>query len=187
MVNPDCEHPEAFLKMMELELKVFVDPSAEELPKLYAGTDDFIYWDLRTFRNLNLSNFDLYRSKLINENLEKGTPVEEVPASITDFYSQVVRALDGDRSLWGRYLCQVFAYPLDQQLLDDGMLLFSYNGPLTETMQTYQKTIDEELNNAIVKVIMGEDVSVYEKAVENWYANGGQTITDEVNAYENSK
>ena len=43
------------------------------------------------------------------------------------------------------------------------------------------------MNNAIVKVIMGEDVSVYEQAVANWYANGGQTITDEVNAYEKAK
>ena len=30
---------------------------------------------------------------------------------------------------------------------------------------------------------MGEDISVYEKAVESWYANGGQAITDDVNAY----
>lgn len=30
---------------------------------------------------------------------------------------------------------------------------------------------------------MGEDISVYDEAVSNWFANGGQTITDEVNEW----
>ena len=183
VVNPECEHPEAFLKMMELELKVFIDPSDEELPKLYAGTDDFLYWDLRVFRNLNLSNFDLYRSALVNEHLEKNTPVEEVPASIKDYYNQCVRALNGERALYGRYLCQKYAFPIYAENLEKGLYLYSYNGPLTETMTTYEKTLNSELDAAMVKVMMGEDIAVYEKAVEDWYKNGGQTITDEVNAY----
>ena len=33
---------------------------------------------------------------------------------------------------------------------------------------------------------MGEDISVWEKAVSDWYANGGKTITEEVNAYYDS-
>ena len=169
--------------MMELELKVFIDPSDEELPKLYAGTDDFLYWDLRVFRNLNLSNFDLYRSALVNEHLEKNTPVEEVPASIKDYYNQCVRALNGERALYGRYLCQKYAFPIYAENLEKGLYLYSYNGPLTETMTTYEKTLNSELDAAMVKVMMGEDIAVYEKAVEDWYKNGGQTITDEVNAY----
>ena len=56
-------------------------------------------------------------------------------------------------------------------------------GPLTENMSLYQSSINEALDSAAVKVIMGEDISVYEKAVETWYASGGQAITDEVNAY----
>ena len=63
------------------------------------------------------------------------------------------------------------------------MLVSSYTGPVTETMSLYQQSIDDALTEAMVKVIMGEDVSVYEKAVETWYASGGQQITDEVNAY----
>ena len=186
VVNPECEHPEAFFKMMELELKVFIEPSAEELPKLYAGTDDFLYWDLRIFRNLNLANFDLYRSDLVNEHLALGTAVEDVPACITDYYGQVTRALAGERALWGRYLCQKYGFQMDKQLLEGGYTRLGYNGPITETMLTYQDTLNEELDNAIVKVIMGEDVSVYEDAVAYWYANGGETITQEVTDYQNS-
>ena len=35
----------------------------------------------------------------------------------------------------------------------------------------------------MIKVIMGDDISVYEQGVADWYANGGQAITEEVNAF----
>ncbi|MDD6682374.1 MAG: extracellular solute-binding protein [Clostridiales bacterium] len=188
VVSSECEHPEAFLKMIELELKVFIEPSAEELPKLYADPDDdFIYWDLRTFRNMNLANFDLYRSQLVNEHLALGTAVEDVPACITDYYGQVTRAIAGERALEGRRICQVYAFPLCAKQLEAGLYVFSYDGPLTENMSLYEATLESELNNAMIKVIMGEDISVYEKAVDAWYANGGQDITDEVTEYYASK
>ena len=38
----------------------------------------------------------------------------------------------------------------------------------------------------MIKVIMGEDISVYEQAVDTWYTSGGQAITDEVNEYYKS-
>ena len=69
------------------------------------------------------------------------------------------------------------------ELLEKGYLYQGYNGPLTENMSLYQSSINEALNSAAIKVIMGEDISVYEKAVETWYASGGQAITDDVNAY----
>ena len=39
----------------------------------------------------------------------------------------------------------------------------------------------------MMEVVMGADISVYEEAVAQWYANGGQTITDEVNEYYSNK
>ena len=50
----------------------------------------------------------------------------------------------------------------------------------------YDNRGNADLNAAMVKVIMGEDISVWTKAVEAWYANGGQDITDEVTEYYNS-
>ena len=183
VVNPDYEHPEAILKMMELEQKVYQNPSKEELPKLYTADDGFLYWDLRIFRNFGRADFDLYRSELINAHLANNDPLDAVEPVVYDFYDQILKALDGERSLYGRYLCQAYAYPIDAELLAQGLLRPEYNGPTTETMSIYETTLNTELNNAMVKVIMGEDISVFEKAVEDWYKNGGQTITDEVNAY----
>ena len=81
----------------------------------------------------------------------------------------------------------MYAFPLCAKQLEAGLYVFSYDGPLTENMSLYEATLESELNNAMIKVIMGEDISVYEKAVEDWYANGGQDITDEVTEYYASK
>ena len=102
---------------------------------------------------------------------------------IKDFYGQCLKAKEGDRAMLGRLICQTEAYPLQNSLLEGGWLVPSYNGPLTETMSVYESTLRDDLRSAIAKVITGEDISVWEKAVQDWYANGGQTITDEVNEY----
>ena len=75
------------------------------------------------------------------------------------------------------------AYPIINDILINGSIQAQYNGPLTENMALYEQTINASLLSAMVKVIMGEDISVYEQAVTDWYANGGQAITDDVNAY----
>ncbi len=187
VVNPEFEHPEAVFKMMELEQKMYTDPDAADIPKLYTTEDGFPMWDLRIFRDFGRADFDLYRSKLINEHLAAGHTSADVEPVIYDFYTQCEAALAGDRSLLGRYLCQTMAYPIVADLLEQELLVPEYPGKLTENMQLYQKTINAELNSAMVKVIMGEDISVFEAAVEQWYKNGGAVITEEVNAYYQGK
>ena len=187
LVTEGCEHPEAIFKMMELEQKEYMNPTPELMTTLYAAEDDFLMWDLRVFRDFGRTDFDLYRSTLINEHLAAGHTSEVVEPVILDFYQQIERALAGDRSLLGRYICQANAYPIDAELLAGGWLCPEYGGELTENMMLYEETLYADLNAAMVKVIMGEDISVFEKAVDAWYANGGQAITDEVNAYYNGK
>ena len=91
----------------------------------------------------------------------------------------------GDRADLGRYLQNTIAYPFLEDLQAKGMLVGGYDGPITENMTLYQDSINLELNNAMLRVIMGEDISVFEKAVDTWYATGGKMITDDVNAFYN--
>jgi hypothetical protein len=35
----------------------------------------------------------------------------------------------------------------------------------------------------MTEVILGADISVYDRAVRDWFNNGGQQITDEVNQW----
>lgn len=183
-VTTACENPEAIFKMMELEQHMYTEPTAEEIPVYYADPDDnFLYWDLRIFRNFGSGTFDLDRSAIVCAALEENLPVEEISPLATDFYNQCLKYLDGDRSMKGRYICQTMSYPLIDSLYEQELLVAAYNGPLTENMTLYQETLNAELNTAMIKVIMGEDISVWEKGVEDWYKNGGNKITEEVNEF----
>ncbi len=183
LVTENCQYPEAIFKMMELEQKMYIDPDKDLLSTLYTADDGFLMWDLRIFRNFGRTDFDLYRSRLINEHLAVGDTSADVEPVIYDFYTQIEKALAGDRSLLGRYLCQTMAYPIDAALLAGGWLCPVYGGEMTENMMLYEESLYADLNSAMVKVIMGDDISVFNNAVDAWYQNGGQAITDEVNAY----
>ena len=95
----------------------------------------------------------------------------------------MMEALAGDRGEKAYSQVWLEAYPIVISLYEAGYLVPYYGGPVTETMTLYLKNINEALFSAMYKVVMGDDISVYTKAVEDWYKNGGQTIMNEVNAY----
>ncbi|MDR2136260.1 MAG: hypothetical protein LBO76_06555 [Treponema sp.] len=53
----------------------------------------------------------------------------------------------------------------------------------SDNMQLKQTIINNELKAAMDEVVMGADISVYDAAVRKWLADGGQEITNEVNAW----
>lgn len=183
VVRADYAHPEVLFKMLNLEMKLYYSPSPEESLLYHTCADGYQMWNNRVLRNFSRIDKDPYFSSLINAALAEGKTVDEVGPDIKNWYDQVLKGIAGEREFIGRYLCQTQAYPIVGDLLSQGLLHMAYDGPTSETMQLYSDTINMELINAMTKVIMGEDISVFDAAVEAWYANGGQTITDEINAY----
>ena len=181
VVNENCEHPEALLKMIELELYLYYEGTPEEQLTYIYGADNYAYWDFRLFRNFTYAAQDFMRMEEIVEGLANGA---EHVSSLSDVqYQRVKKGADGDRNERGYWVVFTQAYPIIDQLNKDGLLVTSYAGPTTENMTLYLSNINEALMSAMYKVVMGEDISVYEQAVKDWYKNGGQAITDEINAY----
>ncbi len=187
VVNANYEHPEVLFKMLNLEMKFYYYPTNEESLKYHTCEDGYAMWNNRVFRDFSRTDKDMYLSELINAALDEKKDAAEVDPAIRDWYTQVLKAQNGEREFIGRLLCQTSAYPKVSKLMKQGLLHMPYDGPITETMQLYLNTINVELNNATIRVIMGEDIGTFDKAVSDWYANGGQTITDEINAYYLSK
>ena len=188
VVNANYEHPDVIFRMKELEAYVrYHATTSDPMYQLMVTDDNFTMWNLMVFRGLQRGDLDLYQSKLCTEARRNNTPVEEVDPFAQAMYEKCKLALDGDRG-WLQYLL-VFteSYPIVSDIVEKGYVKAGYNGPLTEKMNLYQKTIDASLLSAMAKVVMGDDASVFDKAVEDWYANGGQAITDDVNAYYASK
>ena len=144
----------------------------------------FASWNLMVFRGSQRGDLDLYKAKLMCDAWDAGVKSgDELPVMVGATYDKIIDGVNGNRNQMRLYYTYIEGYRIVNEILAEGKVQGGYNGPLTENMTLYQQTINDELNAAMVKVIMGEDISVYEKAVESWYANGGQAITDDVNAY----
>lgn len=181
VVNKNCAHPEALFKMIEMELHMYYEPTPEESLIYYICEDQYTAWDLRVFRNFGRADQDFLRTRMINEGVASGA--EDVAAIASASFKRVLLGLAGDRNEAGYATVFQVGYPIIMDKLEKGLLVGSYNGPVTENMTLYLSTINEALNSECLKVVMGADISVFDAAVEAWYANGGQDITDEVNEY----
>jgi putative aldouronate transport system substrate-binding protein len=62
----------------------------------------------------------------------------------------------------------------------------AFMGLPTETMVVKGNVIHDELSMTMFDVIMGADISVFDRAVERWKSNGGTQITNEVNEWYRS-
>ncbi|HIS91574.1 MAG TPA: extracellular solute-binding protein [Candidatus Alectryocaccomicrobium excrementavium] len=186
VVNAEFEHPEALFKLIEFEnaMRFSVDPAESE--RFNVCEDGYQMWSIGAFRDAVRADTDLYKGELIAEGLENDTPLEEMNALAASNYDLCMQAENGNREFLGRLVAFVQGYGVTIPLREAGLLIGAYNGPITENMSLYEATINEALNNAMIQVIMGADISVFEDGVAQWYATGGQDITDEVNEYYNS-
>lgn len=185
-VRSDYEHADAIFRMKELEAYVYYEATTHDplYWRLMQTEDDYHIWNLMVFRGLQRGDLDLYKSGIIVDAVANEVPVGEEEAIIAStYYSVYDWAFKQERSGLEYYLVFCDSYPVAQDVVNHGAVQAQYNGPITENMALYEETINASLLSAMVKVIMGEDISVYEQAVADWYANGGQAITDDVNAF----
>lgn len=184
-VNANCENPEAILKIMEMQMYIEYGPSTEEEQnRLYMAEDGYSTKNMRPVWMLSdpAAHFNTTYPE-VRAWIKGELAYEQCGPYTQNYLKKIEKYLAGDETQWGFYYLFTDGYTPVVTKFKAGMVVPSYTGPVTETMSLYQQSIDDALTEAMVKVVMGEDVSVYEKAVETWYASGGQQITDEVNAY----
>ncbi|MDW7656434.1 MAG: extracellular solute-binding protein [Bacillota bacterium] len=201
VVNKDCENVDALFKMLDFELQMYLEPTKEESAQYFLCDDGYVMWNLRPFRNYGITAQDFYVGTQLNAALANGAKSsDDIPVVAQMIYGlmePVIKSCDiyntgvwdGNRDEtypWGIYYVYCISYPIVQAKQAEGLLVAGYNGPNTDNISTYQATINEALTNAMLKVIMGADISVFEEAVQTWYDTGGQAITDDVNAYYQS-
>lgn len=195
-VNKDCEHPEAVVKLINLEIDLMFNEDPEVVSKYTThnvgegdaavGVQTSKYVASVYFSGMPWQN--LIRHKESVAALETKKEEFSIVLSQTT-YNNHLKYLDGDISQWNSY--HIFGpegtYSIIGKIWDEGrIILDEYKAIPTQTMTDLKQILDDAMKTAMIKVIMGEDISVYEKAVKDWYANGGQTMTDEVNQWHES-
>jgi putative aldouronate transport system substrate-binding protein len=74
---------------------------------------------------------------------------------------------------------------LSNFLKDNNMLLLdAFFGPPTEAMQLYYAGLQDDFNILAVNIIVGNlPITAFDTFVSDWHRDGGQQITDDVNAW----
>ena len=72
---------------------------------------------------------------------------------------------------------------IEQYVNDQNYIVNEFYGTPTDSMSKYLATLQAMEAEVFTSIIMGEDISAFDKYVEDFYALGGTQITEEVNAW----
>lgn len=189
-VNADCKHPEAIVRMINLHCAVSLTGD-EELYKAFENDTeiDVQWYKFLPWSGMHLQSAmnDIGYANDIRMSQDVGYYVGDFP-NMKAFVTSCFELPEGSPWWYTKIGGHNGAYTYDYDMYMSGrMLPDAFNTLPTETMEILGEVVNDALNTAMLEVIMGEDISVYDEAVKSWFANGGQTITDEVNAWYATK
>lgn len=191
-VNKDCKNPEAVVKLINLEIDLIFNEDSDVVLKYTTHPSPVSENEnIQTSKYVATVQFcgmpwqNLTRHTESVAALESGKEDFSIALSKTT-YDNHLRYEGGERSLFNSY--HIFGPAgtftvINQLKNEDRILLDHYQSIPTTTMTEKKSILDDALYASMINVVMGEDISTYEKAVADWFKNGGQEMTDEVNAW----
>ncbi|MCQ6563889.1 extracellular solute-binding protein [Paenibacillus mendelii] len=179
VVSKQSEHPEAIIKMMNLNVEKWFGETADAKFDYDNGFPTHKYFTVRTYgARKNLDNY-----LKINEALKTGDTSGLNPGQLGN-YNQVKQYLDGDKSMWN--YAKIFGPEgslgiVNKYVNEDLLLPNSYQGIPTSTIVKLTSTTGDITDQALMKIILGDPIESFDTFVENWKKLGGDEITAEVN------
>lgn len=186
-INKKYEHPEAVVKVLNVVFDMWrqFDPEGAELIKPNRDNNvDWVYMFPTSGVNLEyadiIPNVGLLAKNLIEKDLLEGAP------SATEMDKEMARdaknyadtgSLEGMGWIHyhGRYLASNIVNTPEVKITYPA---YSFT---TESMADLKPNLDTLEATAFLQIITGEKpIDYFDEFVEQWYAQGGQTITEEV-------
>lgn len=188
-VKKGIEHPEAAVKVMNLDIKLMEDEN-----DVY-GADFTVNPPIQFFMykfSYNSGNGSLaapWQTLNASNNIVdvlKGTKQESTLNSSDK--AQYDNIKKGDRFTI-LYYGESGSNQLVRKLKENNQILVDLRQTLpSETLTTTGPTLKTALDAAIMNIIMGADIKTYDEAINAWKKGGGDKITEEVNKwYEGNK
>lgn len=182
-VKKGIEHPEAAVKMLNLNFDLL-----EKEPTVYGTTEDgmeAIWYRFGHFIYKPWKNMEAYQK--ITKALETGD-LSEIKGTATETdYNNIKSAIDGAEG--GRQFVpaelvfgpdSTFSH-IEKLWNEDRIYVDKFLSTASEYAQQNMTDLNEVLWAEYLKIIMGDDINNFDKAVEVWKSNGGDRITQEVN------
>lgn len=187
-VNREFEHPEAVIKTINCSFDLWseFDESAKDI--IAPAKDQNVLWTwLMPTGGFNLARFTTIPDcgHYVDSYIE-GNGVTDVVPELPQYETQASYALKyakdsvpQDMNYIEYYTRKVASTLTDAPEVKVILPSFSY---VTESMSDLKPNLDTLEQTTFLKIVMGDlPLDAFDKFVEDWYGQGGQTMTDEVN------
>lgn len=196
-VSTKCSNPEVLIKLMNLSVQKLCHPADQDEFKQYYVDDGYQVWKYSlTQTTPPLKNYDNYLKE--SKAVETGNTEELNMEQMSD-YTNMKAYLDGMESgnpdmddpafQAGIGLYTVFGDPnggyaaIDEMIKAEAFNKSAYNTVPTDTMASKYPTLNKMAMETIVKIISGDSVDDYDTFLETWNKMGGETVTQEAQAW----
>lgn len=196
VISKDCENPEAVILIYNLAAYVAYDSTTEDYEIYAANETAEIGIELSPISRPLLAGKNSISAVLLDKALKSGQDVMEY----YDNYDGIKTPRNEYETLWSfidayinegdinnyMWYC-IFGSDGSQMVIDyyrqeKYYIEDMHKGPPTETMVTQGETLDKMSDEIFTRIIMGEDdISAYDKFLEDWKNLGGDSITQELN------
>lgn len=180
-VNADCKHPEAVVKTMNLWYE------------MWQGSLSDWFWGLAmsdTYYSVDLKKYSPVFFDPPLKNCAVGAHLREAFAT-----GDTSRLNPEERNNYERmanpqtaagykssYLTWYGSFKLLAETYDT-FVYTKFRGPTDSIFSVMESTVDELEINTFVRIIMGEDISLFDEFVRQWYDEGGEYLTRMVNLW----
>lgn len=183
-VNKNFKHPEALLKIAEAISEGYSREQEESKWELGHSKDGIAVFQYQVVgyepakKNLN-AHFNVLEALEKNDTSILNT--EEL-----GYYEKISQYRAGDRNFWGEE--RIFGTPSSFDIIgkyveSNNYLYNKFYGSMTPTMVERNATLEAMEDEVFTNIIMGADISAFDKFVEDWKKLGGEAITKEVNEW----
>lgn len=185
VVNKNSEHPEAAIKMMNYATSK-LSGDVVEMDKYHTITKDGENYNIHGFaiRSASADGNQLDYERVVAA-LDKQDP-SGLPDTARSYYDAVMAFRGGDTSQWTHSKLWdhggIFEV-LGKYKAENRIITSVYTGAPTPTTLDRGAALRDAQVRAFTEIIMGaKELDYFDEWVEQWYAQGGQEILDEVNA-----
>lgn len=189
VVNKNCKHPEAVLKLIDYYVYILNDAYQEgemSYDEIVGYTSNNMQHATAPFAVTN-STDDYNRYAMIQEALETGDESGLKTGIAAETYWGIRKwREEKDPSCVGYALQfggEESGVGIASRIIgEDRVLLSGLWGAMPSEMMRYDSGLNDILLEGFTRIIMGaEEVDYFDTLIAQWYAAGGQRVTDEVN------
>ena len=188
-VSAKCAHPEAMIKMLSLEFDAYLGFYADGFERIAADVQNNVSWNaLFPTGNMNLVNANrmLEYAECVRERVEDGgwANPSQYSASMQTNANAVADFVAGDTQNangWIGYYGRVIA--AKQFTAENAVPICQVFDGTTESMSDLWASMKSLEQQTFLSIIVGQSpVDSFDTFVAQWYNQGGDVITAEVNA-----